>query len=451
MASRLERRCDQPPITKPTNFPNFNRCQTKMSEHGTPAVKPADDPAFQLPASLAKLSLPMCIAGVVALVAGYFIGNGVSQKFAMSAYLTAFMYCLTVTIGCLFFVLVQHLCRAGWSIVVRRIAELVMIMIVPLAILFLPILLSLSGEGVLYGWDHPQYGEIFHLNDTIWDTKTGWLTQGWFTFRSCVYFAVWSLIAVYFYRGSVAQDETGEKAVTDRMQWWSGPCVVLFSLTTTLAAFDWIMSLAPMWFSTMFGVYLFAGSFLSAHCAITVGAYLLQRGGAMRDEVTVEHYHDLGKLIFGFIFFWTYIGFSQFMLIWYANIPEETEWFYFRQQEVWVWVSLALVFFHWMLPFAGTMSLHVRRRPGLMFFWAAYLLVMHFVDVYWMIMPQAREIAADAAPATMGGTAGIAASLLCVVGMSTLLIGLMLRVAGSTKVIPVRDPRIRESIAFENI
>ena len=268
---------------------------------------------------------------------------------------------------------------------------------------------------------------------------------------SGVYFAIWAVIAVYFYRGSVAQDETGEKAVTDRLQWWSGPSVVLFSLTTTLAAFDWIMSLAPMWFSTMFGVYLFAGSFLSAHCAITVGAYLLQRGGAMRDEVTVEHYHDLGKLIFGFIFFWTYIGFSQFMLIWYANIPEETEWFYFRQEEIWVWVSLSLVFFHWMLPFAGTMSVHVRRRPGLMFFWAAYLLIMHYVDMYWMIMPQAREIAADAAPATMGGAAGIAASLLCVVGMSMLLIGLMLRVAGSTKVIPVRDPRIRESIAFENM
>jgi hypothetical protein len=422
-----------------------------MSEHGTPAVKPADDPAFKLPASLAKLSLPLCAIGLAALVLGYFVGNGVSPKFAMSAYLTAFVYCLTITIGCLFFVLIQHLCRVGWSVVVRRIAELVMIMIVPLAILFIPILVSLRGVGVLYGWDHPDYAEILHLNPEIWTVKTGWLTERWFIFRSLIYFTIWSVLAVYFFRSSVRQDETGEKAVTDRMQWWAGPSVVLFSLTTTLAAFDWVMSLAPMWFSTMFGVYLFAGSILSAHCAITVGAYLLQRAGAMRDEITPEHYHDLGKLIFGFLLFWIYIGFSQFMLIWYANIPEETEWFYFRQQDVWVWVSLSLILFHWIIPFAGTMSLHVRRRPGLMCFWAAYVLVMHFVDVYWMIMPQAREVIADAAPATMGGAAGIAASLLCVVGMESLLVGLILRVASSTHIVPVRDPRLQESIAFENI
>jgi len=422
-----------------------------MPEHSTPAVKPADDPAFKLPASLAKLSIPLCAIGVIALVAGATLGHRVSPKFGMSAYLTAFIYCLTVTIGCLFFVLIQHLCRAGWSAVVRRIAELVMIMIVPLAFLFVPILASLTGDGVLYGWDNPKYGEIHHLNEAVWSIKTGWLTQGWFVFRSGVYFTIWSVLAIYFWRGSVRQDETGERAVTDRMQFWSGPSVVLFSLTTTLAAFDWIMSLAPMWFSTMFGVYLFAGSVLSAHCAVTVGAYIFQKKGAMRDEVTPEHYHDLGKLISGFLLFWAYIGFSQYMLIWYANMPEETEWFYFRQQDLWLWVSLGLVLFHWILPFAGTMSRHVRRSPGLMFFWASYVLVMHFVDVYWMIMPQARELKAGADPATMGGPVGIAASLLCVIGMSMLLIGLILRVAGSTRIVAVRDPRIQESIAFENI
>lgn len=423
-----------------------------MSEHGTLAIKKADDPAFQLPASLAKLSFPLCIAGLVALVAGYFIGNSVSAKFAMSAYLVAFIYCLSIAIGCLFFVVIQHLVRAGWSIVVRRIAELMMIMIVPLAILFLPILATLlMGEGVLYGWDDPNYAEIHHLNPTIWAVKTGWLSQGWFTIRSVIYLTVWSALAIYFFRGSLRQDETGEKAASERMMFWGGPAVIAFALTTSFAAFDWIMSLAPMWFSTMFGVYLFAGSILSAHCAITVGAFLLQRSGAMRDEITPEHYHDLGKLISGFLLFWIYIGFSQFMLIWYGNIPEETEWYYFRQQDIWVWFSLSLVFFHWMLPFAGTMSRHVRRSGGLMFFWAVYILCMHFIDVYWMIMPQAREIVAGAAPATTGGAAGIVASLLCVGGMVMLLLGLILRVAGSTRIAPVRDPRIGESIAFENI
>ena len=298
-----------------------------MSEHGTPAVKPADDPAFNLPPSMAKLWLPFCAVGLITLVVGYFVGSRVDDtgNFAMSAYLTAFMYCLTITIGCLFFVLIQHLCRAGWSVVVRRIAELIMIMIVPLAILFIPVLVSLTGTGVLYGWDDPDYGKNLHLDETIWITKTRWLNSGWFTVRACIYFIIWSAMAIYFYRGSVAQDQTGEKAVTDRLQWWSGPGVFLFALTTTLAAFDWIMSLAPMWFSTMFGVYLFAGSILAAHCAITVGAYLFQRSGAMRDEVTQEHYHDLGKLIFGFILFWAYIGFSRGWILWRRSVPRRDE------------------------------------------------------------------------------------------------------------------------------
>jgi hypothetical protein len=198
-----------------------------------------------------------------------------------------------------------------------------------------------------------------------------------------------------------------------------------------------------MWFSTMFGVYVFTGSILAAHCAITAGTFLLQKQGAMRDEVTVEHYHDLGKLIFGFICFWGYIAFSQYMLIWYGNIPEETEWFYHRQIEPWGAVSLLLIFLHWGLPFFGTMSRHVRRRPGVMFFWAIYVLVFHYIDLYWVVMPEAGR--------GFGGWAGILASLLCLLGMIALMVGLILRVASGARVVPVRDPRLGESLAFENI
>lgn len=423
-----------------------------MTDHATPAAKPADDPAFQLPSSLAGKWMPLGVIGLIVLIAGFLLAsNTVDQQFAMFSYLTALIYCISLAIGCLFFVLVQHLCRVGWSVVVRRIAELVMVMIVPLAILFIPILVSLRGEGVVYAWDHPQYAEILHLDQSMWETKTRWLSAGWFTFRSIIYLTLWSAIAIYFFRGSVRQDQTAEKGVTARLQWWSGPAVVVFALTTTLAAFDWIMSLAPMWFSTMFGVYLFAGSILSAHCLITVGAYSLQRAGAMRDEVTVEHYHDLGKYINGFTLFWAYIGFSQYLLIWYGNIPEETEWFYWRQEGAWVYVSIALIFLHFILPFAGTMSRHVRRRPGLISFWGLYLLVIHYIDVYWMIMPQARQIAAGGEPASMGGLLGILATILCVIGMLSLLLGLVLRVAAGGKIVAVRDPRLGESIAFENI
>jgi hypothetical protein len=424
-----------------------------MSEHGAPAIKHPDDPAFKLPASLSALTTPLCGGGLVALLIGFALGTfAVDARFGMSAYLTAFMYCLTIALGCLFFVMIQHLCRAGWSAIVRRIAELVMLMLIPLGVLFLPVLATLFlGEGTLYRWDDPGYAASLHLPQDTWTEKTRWLDQNWFSLRAIVYFAIWCSLALYFYRGSVEQDETGDKSITDRMQYWSGPAVMAFCGATTLAAFDWVMSLAPMWFSTMFGVYIFAGSVLSAHCAIAVGCYVLQKHGAMRDEVTVEHYHDLGKLIFGFILFWTYISFSQFMLIWYANIPEETEWFYHRLLGPWGAIGLGLIFMHWMLPFAGTMSRHVRRKPTLVFGWAVYVLVMHFIDIYWMIMPEAHVGLAGGATPSLGGVAGIAASLLCAGGMVVLMLGLILRLAQQTRIVAVRDPRLGESIAFENL
>lgn len=419
-----------------------------MSEHSSPAPKSADDPAFTLPASLAALRLPLCGGGLGVMLLGWWLARGVGEygdNFAMSVYLTAAVYCTTIVLGSLFFVIIQHLVRAGWSIVVRRIAELAMVMIIPMAILFIPVVGSLwMGEGILYKWDNPGYGAEHGIPEEVWTEKLRWLDEGWFAARTVGYFTVWTLLALFFFKNSVRQDQTGDKAITDKMQYWSGPAVMLFAGTTTFAAFDWVMSLAPMWFSTMFGVYLFAGSILGAHCLLAVASFVLQKTGAMRDEVTVEHYHDLGKLIFGFVFFWTYISFSQYLLIWYGNIPEETEWFYVRQLGTWGGVALVLIFLHWMLPFAGTMSRHVRRKPALVCGWAVYLLIMHYVDVYFMIMPAAAEGAA-------GGVNGVIASILCVVGMVSLLTGLALGLARQTKVVAVQDPRLGESIAFENI
>ena len=426
-----------------------------MSEHATPNIKSADDPAFQLPASLGSLSMPLSIGGLVLLLAGWGLANSIHARFGMSAYLTAFVYCLSIAVGCLFFVIIQHLVRAGWSVVIRSIAETVMLMVIPLAILFLPIIGTLLfGEGVLYRWDDPGYQTANHLDKEIWDQKIRWLNSSWFTVRAVIYFAIWSALALFYYRGSINQDATGDKSITDKLQYWSGPAIVMFCGATSFAAFDWVMSLAPMWFSTMFGVYVFAGSILSAHCILSVAVFMLQKGGAIREEVTIEHYHDLGKYMFGFVFFWTYIAFSQFLLIWYGNIPEETHWFYERglgQDHLTAWgaIGLILIFFHWILPFAGLMSRHVRRNPKLVFAWATYLLIVHFIDVYWMIMP---ESAADGGGhASTEGAMGITASVLCVLGMFSFMIGMVLRIAKQNAVIAVHDPRLQESIAFENI
>lgn len=423
-----------------------------MSEHAAPKFKPADDPAFKLPASLGKFQMPLLGGGLGLLLVGLFLAFNVQSntevnmpRFGFSAYLTAYLYTLSICLGCLFFVLIQHLVRAGWSVVVRRIAELMMIMIWPMAVLFLPILFAAFQENALFAWTNPDYIAEF-VPEKAWASKQLFLNPTFFAIRAVVYFAIWCSLSLYYWRGSVLQDETGERAATDRMQFWSGPAVMLFALSVSFAAFDWGMSLAPMWFSTMFGVYFFAGSILAAHCFICVSAYLLQRCGAVKDEITVEHYHDLGKYMFGFIVFWTYIGFSQYLLIWYGAIPEEAEWFYTRQLGSFAGISIALVLMHWLVPFFGTMAKTVRRMPVLMAFWAVYILIMHFIDLFWVVMPEARV----GHHAHVGGALGVIACALCAVGILGLVLGLVLRMAASSHVVPVRDPRLRESIAFEN-
>jgi hypothetical protein len=409
--------------------------------------KSPDDPTLKLPARAAKFAFPLMIGGAVLLLLGVLLGSFTSlgTRFAMGAYLTAFVYCFSIALGALFFVIIQHLCRAGWSVTVRRSAELMMTTMPMLAVLFLPILATLFlGDGTIYKWDSAAWVAEHHPE---WATnaKGFYLSDFFFLGRSVVYFAVLIFLANYFYKTSRRQDETAELRLTEKMQGFSGPAVILFALTVTFASFDWLMSLEPAWFSTMWGVYIFAGSILSALAAMAVMIFLLQRGGVLRQEVTVEHYHDFGKLIFGHITFWTYIAFSQFLLIWYANLPEETFWFKYRQESGWQYISLALVFFHWMLPFLGTMSRHVRRRPGLMCFWGCYVLVMHFVDMYWIVMP-------TIAPETVGGgVAGVLTSLLCLAGMLGLFIGWVLRTGETAPLIPIRDPRLQESLSFHQI
>lgn len=411
-----------------------------------------ENPTLRLPSPVARLAMPLMGVGAVLLLIGVSLGailSSVEMRFAMGAYLTAYIYCLTISLGALFFVIIQHLCRAGWSVTVRRVAELLMSVLPVMAVLFLPILATLwIGDGTLYVWDDESWVQTHHpdwLNPESPQRSKGiYLSDWFFALRSFVYLGIWAAMAAYFFRLSRRQDQTAEVRLTERMQAFSGPAVILFSLTVSFAAFDWLMSLQPVWFSTMFGVYIFSGGILAAICAITVIVYLLQSAGSLRQEVTVEHYHDLGKLMFGFITFWTYIAFSQYLLIWYGNIPEETFWFGDRQENGWAVVSLSLVVFHWLLPFLGTLSRHVRRRPAIVSGWAAYVLLLHYVDIYWLVMPAVSD-------SPTGGVMGVVTTVLCGVGMVGLFLGAMLRAGEGAPLIPVRDPRLQESLAFHNI
>ncbi|QDV57550.1 hypothetical protein [Rosistilla oblonga] len=413
-------------------------------------TKEPNDRTLQLPESLSGIQLPLLAGGGIAVLVGVIAGlmspNGVSHS--LHAYLTAFTFCLTISLGAMFFVIIQHLSRAGWSASVRRVAEIIMAVIPLMAILFLPIVVYVLffDHGALYPWNAEGWAELTPANHE----KAKILNPVAYLITSVVVLAVWTVIVRYFWTNSCKQDETGDIALTAKMQRWSGPATFGFALSVSAAAFVWIMSLDPLWFSTMFGVYLFAGSMVSFFALMCSSIYFLQQRGVLVDEINEEHFHDLGKYTFGFIVFWAYIAFSQYMLIWYANIPEETIWFLHRQGdglEGWSLVSLSLVLMHWLIPFFAVMSRHMRRWPKWMACWGVYILAMHYVDMYWVIMPEAGH----ENHLVFGGAMGLISSLLCVAGMFALFIGVMLRIGSGIPLVAAKDPRLPQALQFENI
>ena len=500
-----------------------------------------DEPLTIEPKSADKLfgiGMALAVAGLlVAIVSMFFVGF----RRLMLSYLTAYVFLLTIAIGGLFFVLVMHAFKAGWSVNVRRVPELLTRLFFPtLLFLALPILLvtllapgtyEADGEGNvistpnLYAWagyahhaeepagdgdaeltpdeqvdaaqpeaatepvsaDDPdgfgQPGLIptgdyedqlpaqvitverarHHLHiDELTEKKSGYLNRYFFIARVLAYLAIFAAIGHYYFRRSTEQDATGEPRLTKEMTAASYGFIILAFLTTTFAAFDLVMSLDPHFFSTIFGVYIFAGGVLGA-LSVTILTYqFLRMGGLLRQSVTVEHYHDLGKLLFAFVFFWGYIAFSQFMLIWYANIPETTYWFGVRGATSvpanlgmgawggpedpakvgwWTIISLTLLFGHLLIPFAGLLSRHVKRNLTFLGFWAGWMLVMHYVDLYWLIMPEQLGVGSPLPIAELG-------CLVFVVGVGLAMFG---REIKAVRLRPARDPRAVESLAFHNM
>ena len=329
--------------------------------------------------------------------------------------------------------------------------------------MFLPILLTLlSGSNDLYTWNTPGFtihghddasiAQIASLANSkmsdrppLEQLKGTFLNRGFFTARVIAYFLLWGGMAFFFLRNSLAQDESGDKKLTARMQAFSAPFMILFAATVVFASFDLEMSLSPLWFSTMFPVYFFAGAFLSALCTIMLTCLWLQRTGRVTDEITIEHYHDLGKLMQGFVIFWGYIAFSQFMLIWYANIPEETFWYAIRSQPGWLGLTIVLIFGHLFIPFFLLMGRGLRRNRIMLTISAVFILVMHWVDHYWIIMPQMNP---EEKVFTMSG-GGLLASIACMVGMIAVFIAFFCLIARNRPLVPMQDPRMGEALNHE--
>ena len=262
-----------------------------------------------------------------------------------------------------------------------------------------------------------------------------------FLIRAALFFGIWSFIAILYYRGSSGQDATGDPAVSARLRRLAGPSIIVLALTQTFASIDWIMSLTPHWYSTMFGVYFFAGSFVGFIALLSIVAVAMRAAGLLDTVISAEHLQDIGKLLFGFTVFWAYIAFSQFFLMWYANLPEETIFYKARMEGSWLTVSVFLMAGHFAAPFFYLMGRAVKRKGATLAIGGGWLLAMHFVDIYWQVMPTLhpeglRPSVLDlAALVAVGGCFVAAASWL------------MRRHA----LVPLRDPRYAESLAFENV
>ena len=352
----------------------------------------SDNP--MLPADKAKSArLLVGLIGIIGLslsAAAYFgvIGEGLRKQFYFS-WLAAFAFFLTICFGGLFFTVLHHLVRAAWSTGLRRIAENLAMNFPLMLLFFIPVI---AGLGELYHWAHYEHelhgpGAAEVMRDPFLDNKAGYLNQKFFLIRAAIFFLVWIGLAFFFRSKSVAQDESGDEALSFTMRKIAPLGILLFALSLTFAAFDWLMSLDPHWFSTMFGVYIFAGSVVSIFATLILCTLWLTGRGVLNETLTVGNFHDAGKLLFGFIVFWTYISFSQYYLIWYANIPEEIGWFMHRTQGGWENIGRLIIFGHFIVPFWLLMSRFMKRNRRVLGFLACWMLLMHFVDLYYVISP----------------------------------------------------------------
>lgn len=288
----------------------------------------------------------------------------------------------------------------------------------------------------LFHWTHPEA-----MNDHLLKAKSGYLNIPFFIIRAIFFFGIWVFLSRFFYTQSVSQDDDGSHARTLRMQKYSTFGVLLFAITLTFSAIDWVMSVTPHWYSTMFGVYYFATCAVSSLSVTTIILLILRRFGFMDKMVTVEHYHDLGKLMYGFNIFWTYVAFSQYFLIWYANIPEETIWF--REHFFGSWNSFAifLVIGHFVIPFLGFMSRHMKRNLATNLVFMIWMAFMSFVDLYWVIMPNVYP----------EGFHISLADVSIFLGMGGIYFGLLFWRLSRKALFPKKDPRLPESLHFHNV
>lgn len=350
------------------------------------------------------------------------------------SFLVSFFYFLCLGLGGLFFTSLQHMTNAGWSVNIRRISESLAAFLPVGAIMAIVLLL---GSKNIYIWLDPK--EMAH--DAVLMAKHAYLNFGFFALRTIIFVGVWLVFSKFIVGNSIKQDANGDEKFTVKNAALSVAFVLVFSLTFSLFSVDTLMSLEPHWYSTIFGIYCFSGLFQSSLALITIISVYLVNKGLLRGLVNDNHLHDLGKFMKAFTVFYAYIAFSQFMLIWYANLPEETIFYLNRANGAWLVISWSILIFKFIVPFLLLLPKWAKRNHSQLVLVAIIILIMQYVDVYWMVYPNL-----DSSQALFGWQ-----EIGVFLGFMGLFMLMVTRFLSTNNLVPIRDPRIQESIHHEVI
>lgn len=410
-------------------------------------------------------AMALAVAGAVCVALVALAGatglQGVYARHALASFHVGALAALTICLGATFFVMLFYLTNAGWVGTIRRQFENVMSFLPAAFVLAIatPVVDYLIGGGKLFTWmNHANYGDYLLQKKFAYFfavpysyEKHGELASNIFPVlffaRLALYGVVWTLLTRRLLSLSLTQDQTGDVALSAKARFTSAWGILVMALTTAFAGFDLLMSLDYRFFSTMWGVYIFAGSAFSSIAMLALILARLRAKGKLEGAVTSEHFHDIGKFMFSFTVFWAYIGFSQYFLIWYSNIPEETAFYIWREQRGWQYVGALLILGHFVAPFLILLFRGVKRSPALLSVMALWALFIHIVDLTWIVRPMAY-VGADVIK-----DPGLAAAWVDIAGAlgPILLLGayLVYRI-GRTSLVAVNDPYMHEALEHKN-
>lgn len=334
----------------------------------------------QLGRDMEKLRRRSLIVGMVALVV-CLIGAMFRPDQFFRSYLFSYLFYIGLALGCMATAMLQYLSGGAWGLVLRRVTESAMRTLPLLAVLFIPVLIGIPR---LYSWSHPEIVAA----DSILQHKHVYLNVPFFIIRTLIYFGGWLLFAHFLNKWSHELDTLGRDPLARRLQLLSGPGLLFYGLSVTFAAVDWVMSIDPHWFSTIFGLLFIVGQGLSAlSFCIAALVILSDEGGPLEGVIGPAHLQDIGKLLLAFTMLWAYFSYSQFLIIWAGNLANEIPWYMQRLKGGWQWIGLLLVLFHFALPFAMLLSRTLKRSGRTLIRIAAIIIVMRFVDLFWLVAP----------------------------------------------------------------